>query len=373
MSGTALERARQDFQEHFGGAADVVVRAPGRVNLIGEHTDYNQGLVLPVAIDLDLVIAARATKHNRLHLVSAEQRDSVEFTIGERPRQRWARYIAGVAALLIDEAGVHTGAELLITSDIPAGSGLSSSAALEVATARALLALTERELPVQQIARIARRAELEYAGVNCGIMDQMIVLMAQAGHALLLDCATLDTRQVALPDHAALFIVESGANRELAASAYNQRVAECTEAARLLGVRNLSEIDAASVKRARLPKPLCQRARHVTSENERTHEFANALEQRDLQSCGALMNASQVSLREDYQVSSPALDQLVAAALEIPGVYGAKLTGAGFGGMVVVLSEAAQAVAVEDALRARAPVRRVVAAGGASRSDHFAD
>ena len=360
----ARTRALERFTRLAGAAPTVIARAPGRVNLIGEHTDYSEGFVLPVAVNADLVICARARADDNIRIVSADASFESQFKIGNHPFQRSAQYVGGVAALLSAATGVKTGADLVLSSDVPSGVGLSSSAALEVATARALLRLWQADLPVRDIVTLCRRAELEWAGVQCGVMDQAIVAMAVEGHGLLLDCRSLDARPVPIPENAAILVVDSGADRSLASSAYNDRVRETKEAAERLGVPALRDADSSSVEQ--LPETLRRRARHVISENTRALAFASS---RELRERGSLMSASHTSLRDDFEVSSPALDAIFQAANSIDGVYGAKLTGAGFGGCVVLLADAEQAEAVAAALLSRVTARSVYRfqpAGGAS-------
>lgn len=335
IAAPARERAESAFHDRFGTSPDVITRAPGRVNLIGEHVDYNLGMVLPFAIDLDLVVCARRRPDRTLQVASLEREDSGSLQLGatrERPTG-WLAYVAGVAALL----GIERGADLIIGSDLPQAAGLSSSAALEVAVALALLALERRSLGPRDIARLCRQAELEWAGVQCGVMDQYAVLLARAGHALLLDCRTGDFEHVPIPQAVRLALVESGTTRALAVTAYNVRVLECRQAAHELGVDSLREVTSTLATDA-LAEPLNRRARHVVSEIERTRRMAAALRADNLEHCGALMNASHESLRRDYEVSSAALDSLVERARAVPGVLGARLTGAGFGGCAIALT-----------------------------------
>jgi galactokinase len=330
---SARARAEAAFAERFARAPDVITRAPGRVNLIGEHVDYNDGLVLPFALDLDVVVCARR-RHDRVLQVTSLERGQTEMTrLGahERPAG-WMQYVAGVAALL----GVEQGADLVVASDVPTASGLASSAAFEVALALTLLALDGRNCEPETLAQLCRRAEQEWAGVQCGIMDQYATLLCRQGQALQLDCRTLEYQHVPIPDTVRFAIVDSGAQRELAASAYNARVHECAEAARQLGIARLRDAGAAAVET--LPAPFDKRARHVVTEIERTRRMSIALRAGELTQCGALMNASHDSLRSDYEVSSDALDRLVEKARAVPGVLGARLTGAGFGGYALALT-----------------------------------
>jgi galactokinase len=326
------------------------------VNIIGEHTDYNDGLVLPMAIDMELVVCARARADRILAVTSTDLSQTREFNpeAAQKP-VGWLSYIAGVQALLEAATGPLGGADLVIASDIPRGSGLSSSAALEAGTALALLALAGRTMPGERIAELCREAEHEWAGVQCGIMDQYACLLGHAGHALLIDCRTLTHTQVPVPPDARFVIAGSGNNRVLAASAYNLRVAECAHAAGLLRVASLRDVrpDRADSLIAELPEPLGRRARHVVTEIDRTVRAAAALRADDLRTCGALMNASHESLRDDYDVSSDALDTLVETARALPGVCGSRLTGAGFGGYAITLVESHHAAAVAEQLHGR--------------------
>jgi galactokinase len=335
-----------------------VARAPGRVNLIGEHTDYNDGFVLPVAIDRYTIVTA-GDRHDRQMTVEATdlgESDSFDLDAIERTGT-WADYVRGVVGLL----SLSHGADLRIESDVPRGAGLSSSAALEVAVGRAL----SDDLPGTELALLAQRAENEFVGVKCGIMDQFTAANAREGHALLLDCRDLSHRHIAIPDHVAIVVCDSRMERRLAASGYNDRRAACEEAARQLGVGALRDANLEQV--ASLPAPLRKRARHVVSENERTLAAAAGLEVGDLEAVGRLMDESHVSMRDDYEIVPPELDQLAAAARAVDGCYGARLTGAGFGGSVVALVDAAAAGDVHAAAEVlRADVYTCTPATGAT-------
>ena len=325
----ALERAREGFQSGFNAAPRVVARAPGRVNLIGEHVDYNDGFVLPFAIDRDVVVCAGPARGELLTVLAV---DTPEDSTAEA-------YVSAVIEEL-ELVGVKVGAlDMCVAGDVPIGAGLSSSAALCSATATAVLGLAARSLPLPDVARLCQRAEHRAVNVQCGIMDPFTSLHARAGHALLLDCRTLDFEQVRIPDDAAFLITHSGASRALASSAYNERVAECADAARVLGVRALRDASESSLQlRAdQLSPTLYRRARHVISEIERTRAAAHALAAGETRRVGALMQASHESLRRDYEVSSNELDALVNAALQMPGVRGSRLTGAGFGGCTITM------------------------------------
>lgn len=313
---------------------EVVAEAPGRVNLLGEHTDYNDGYVLPVAIVQRTRVAVRRSRDVNFTLHAASLRETVQFTLDAPPAAHFARYVYGclveARAAGIEVPPLH----IDVDSTVPMGVGLSSSAALEVATLRALRALLGAPLDDVQIAQLAQRAEIEHAGVRCGIMDQMASSLASTDRALFLDTRTLERRLVPLPPHSAVLVFDSGIARTLAGSGYNQRRAECEQAARLLGVPALRDAtDDAAIEA--LPDPLSRRARHVVSENRRVLRAVPGCDAREF---GTLMNASHASLRDDYEVSVPALDRLVALLQAHPAVYGARLTGAGFGGACVALA-----------------------------------
>ena len=324
------------FDKVFGHAASVVAHAPGRVNLLGEHTDYNDGFVLPIAIPQRTWVALAPSRRSSFRLHAQTLGQQVEFTLDTPPTEQFARYVygclQGVAALgkALPTLDIH------VSSDVPMGVGLSSSAALEVATLRALRQLLELDIDDVEIARMAQHAEIEYAGVRCGIMDQMASSLARTSKALFLDTRSFETRLVALPPDSEVLVIDSGIARSLATSGYNQRRAECEEACRLLEVTSLRDVPDALAVEA-LPDPLRRRARHVVSENARVLQ---ALETMAAQDFGELMNASHASLRDDYEVSVPQLDRLVALLQADADVFGARLTGAGFGGACVALCKA---------------------------------
>jgi len=329
------------FEWAFGRAPVALARAPGRVNLIGEHVDYNDGFVLPVAIDLDITVAAAPRSDRRVHVLATDLGEDAWFHLDHPAEKRpaWTAYLQGVSALL-ERRGVRLpGADLAIAGDIPRGAGLASSAALEVAAARALLESARRTLTDLEIVELCHRAEGEWAGVHCGVMDQFAAVFGETGHAIFLDCRTLECMRVPLPDEVMLVATHSGIPRGLQASEYNDRVAQCAEAARLLGVRRLRDLTAeAFVERAgRLPELLRRRARHVLSEIQRTRDAAAALEADATWRVGRYLNESHESLCLDYEVSTPDIDTLVHITRSINGVMGSRLTGAGFGGCVLSL------------------------------------
>ena len=364
----------------------LVARAPGRVNLIGEHTDYNGGLVLPMAIDLETRIEFTPSTGRVVDLTLAATGERVLIDLDERPepssgrRGDWTDYVAGTAWAIEAAGGRARGFIGELSGDLPIGQGLSSSAALELAGAWALSGGEPPLVDRMAVVRACQRAENEFVGVPCGILDQFAVAFGVRDAALLLDCRSLDHRVIALPRDAAILIAESGVTRELRGSGYKARRHECEAATAVLGtidpsVRSLRDatselLDAA---RDRLGDTLFRRARHVITENERVVATAQALETGDLAAAGWALLASHASLRDDFEVSVPELDRLVEAAAVVPGVHGARLTGGGFGGAVIVLADGAAAETVGAGIRAgyRTPagvapaVRRVRASDGA--------
>ncbi|MCC6536828.1 MAG: galactokinase, partial [Bryobacterales bacterium] len=336
------------FAARFGsaGPAPRVFRAPGRVNLIGEHTDYNDGFVMPAAIDLTTWAAAAPRPDQRIVVVSRTFNEEAELDpagiAGPRPDGHWSNFVLGVARLLRGAGLPVGGANLMIESTVPLGSGLSSSAALEVAVAFALLGVSGLTADRLQVARLTQRAEQEYAGTRCGIMDQFTSCFGQAGHAMLLDCQSLTYRAAPLPPSTRLVVANTMVRHELAAGEYNARRADCEEAARIFNVPSLRAISPADFARRQgeLPPEIRRRARHVITENARTVEAAAALERGDFTRLGELMAASHRSLRDDFEVSCPELDAMVGAA-RLEGVIGARMMGGGFGGCTINLVEAA--------------------------------
>jgi len=330
------------FQELFGCAAQATAQAPGRVNLLGEHTDYNLGLVLPLAIPRRVVIEVARSRDgwHRFHSVQLDA--TVAFADGAPAPEGFATYLNGCIEVLRSRGQRVPAVLVRVDSDVPIGAGLSSSAALEVAMLRALRALLDLEIDDEQIAHVAHQAENQYAGVSCGILDQMASSFADADRMLYLDTRSLERRLLPLPAGAALLIVDSGEPRSLAASGYNQRRAECERAAGLLGLASLRDLPDIAATR-QLPAPLDRRARHVFSENERVRRAASGV---DAATFGALMAQSHASLSADYEVSTPGLDALVAALRADGEVFGAKLTGAGFGGACVALVRSGRAADV---------------------------
>ncbi len=323
-------------EQFFHGSPQVSESAPGRINLLGEHTDYNDGYMLPTATPQRTTVALAPSPDRRHHLYSAtlgRHRLLPNRPKPARARPDFERYVDGCIKL-IEARGTHVPPlSIHISSALPIGAGLSSSAALEVALLRALRRLLRLDLDDLGLARLAQQAEITYAGVHCGILDQMACSLADCAHMLWIDARTLASRLLPLPSPSALVVIDSGVARALAATGYNRRRAECETAARLLGVpalRDIRELAALDT----LPPPYRQRARHVLTENARVLQAAGGLSPEQF---GSLMNASHASLRDDFEVSLAALDELVALLQTHPQVYGARLTGAGFGGACVAL------------------------------------
>jgi galactokinase len=328
------------FADLYGASPDVVARAPGRVNLIGEHTDYNDGFVLPAAIPLHTEVALRRRSDTRVRAwtTAFPTADPVVFDLDVSARAGdWADYVRAIVNVM-KERGIDSGVDLRIDSTVPLGSGLSSSAALLVATARALRQAFSLDVDDLEIELLARRAENEFVGAPVGIMDQMACSLADARSALLIDTRSLAYDRVPLPDAAALLVIDSGVRHSHASGDYRIRRDECRRAAEALGAATLRDMTASDLPRiALLPPPLDRRARHVVTENARVLAAAGALRRGELGRVGELFFESHASMRDDFEVSVPEIDALVDAARRVPGVYGARLTGGGFGGSIVAL------------------------------------
>jgi galactokinase len=341
-------RVTQEFERRFGAPPVFVVRAPGRVNLIGEHTDYNDGFVLPMAIDRAVWIAMRPRDDRRVACHSLDLDQAAPFSledVGGEVRNEgmgWAEYLRGVAWALQEAGYALQGWEGVMAGDVPIGAGLSSSAALEMATARVFAVASGLSWDATTMARIGQRAENAWVGVNCGIMDQMISAAGVAGHALLIDCRSLETRAVPLPPGTAVVVLDTATRRGLVDSAYNERRAQCEAAALFFEIPALRDVSVAHFQDQadRLDDVTRRRARHVVTENERTLRASEAMRRGDAAELGQLMNASHDSLRDDFEVSSDELNAMVACAHRHQVCYGARMTGAGFGGCAVALVRA---------------------------------
>jgi galactokinase len=344
-------QVNKSFAEYFHEEPTFLVRAPGRVNLIGEYTDYNDGFVLPMAIDRAVWIALRPRPDRQVTVHSRDFDETAEFSLDNLQRgQGWCEYVKGMAHVFRKAGYTLRGWEGVMTGNIPIGAGLSSSAATEMAVARAFAAVSGFNWEPARMAAAGQRCENQWIGVNSGIMDQMASAVAQAGQALFLDCRTLAFEQVPLPQGLAVVVMDTTTRRGLVNSAYNQRRDQCEAAARVLGVKalrdaNLDQLQAAADK---MDEVTFHRARHVITENQRVLQAIQAMRAGDVVRLGALLDASHTSLRDDFEVSNPALDQMVVCARQQAGCLGARMTGAGFGGCAVALvREADQQAFVE--------------------------
>jgi galactokinase len=329
------------FATLFGRSPEVTEAAPGRVNLIGEHTDYNGGYVLPIATPQSTVVElAPRTDREVCAYSAAIGGEPTRYVLGKEARRgAWIDYVQGVTRMLADEGIPLEGFDLRVTSDVPLGSGLSSSAALEVSLMRGLRSLFGLTLDDVRMALLGRRAENEFVGAPVGIMDQMASSLASTSAAIFLDTRTLAYQIVPLPAEAELIVISSGIVHDHAAGDYRTRRAECEQAAALLGVEMLCDTGMeALAKLAALPPPLDRRARHVLSENARVPAAVQAMRAGDLAALGELFMASHASMRDDFEVSTPEIDTLVDLSRSEPDVFGARLTGGGFGGSVVMIA-----------------------------------
>ena len=325
-----------DFESTFNRPFEASGEAHGRVNIIGEHTDYCDGFALPTLISHKIEVEIAARDDNEIRGLSSEF-GSQNGVIGKIEAESWLRFVEGAIAFVNQKGGTIQGLDILTRTSIPAGAGVSSSAAFEIALMRALSQLADISLTANEMAVIGQQIEHDYIGTKCGIMDQMAVAHAQQGQALWLDCRSLESRILPLPQIMRLAVIHSGSNRKLSSSAYNERLEQTIQAAQLCGKQKLRDVtmaDIASFDDALLKR----RASHVIGENERVKKAVSAIKNGDMKTLGHLMVESHNSLRDDYEVSSPALDKLVQDALAA-GAFGARLTGAGFGGCIVVLLE----------------------------------
>ncbi|WP_145498215.1 galactokinase [Yersinia bercovieri] len=333
------------FRQQFNRDAEVTIKAPGRVNLIGEHTDYNDGFVLPCAIDYETVISCGKRDDRQVRVIAADydnQQDifSLDAPIVPHPEYRWADYVRGVVKHLQLRHADFGGADLVISGNVPQGAGLSSSASLEVAVGQALQSLYQLPLSGVELALNGQEAENQFVGCNCGIMDQLISALGQQDHALLIDCRTLETRAVPMPTNVAVVIINSNVKRGLVDSEYNTRRQQCETAARFFGVKALRDVDPNlffSIQ-DELDPVVAKRARHVITENERTLAAATALAAGDLKLMGQLMQESHISMRDDFEITVPPIDSLVDIVKSVIGEQGGvRMTGGGFGGCIVAL------------------------------------
>lgn len=358
----------QQFAAHFNAKPGLIVRAPGRVNLIGEHTDYNDGFVLPMAIDRAVWIALRPRDDEQVRLFSLDLGAESGFLLASLTRgSGWIEYPKGVAYQLMEAGYTLRGFDAVMTGDVPRGAGLSSSAAVELATARAFAAISNLEWDAAKMAKLAQKAENEWVGVNCGIMDQMASAACREGHALFLDCRSLETRHVPLPQGISIVILDTSTRRGLVDSAYNERRSQCEEAAKWFGVKALRDVSVEDLGKWGLESGLSEvafkRARHVVTENARVLEAMDAMRKGNVERLGKLFNTSHDSLRDDFEVTNDALNIMVECAREQEGCYGARMTGAGFGGCAAALVREDQAEAFTQAVSAAYRQRSGLEAG----------
>ncbi|BCB43891.1 galactokinase [Vibrio alginolyticus] len=340
-----IQHVNTSFEQVLGYAPSHIIQAPGRVNLIGEHTDYNDGFVLPCAINYQTVAAAAKREDSLVRVVSVDYGNAVdEFDITQeitfQPDKMWANYIRGVVKCLLARGYQFTGVDISVSGNVPQGAGLSSSAALEVVIGQTFKVLFNLEISQEEIALNAQQAENEFVGCNCGIMDQMISAKGRENHAMLLDCRNLETEAVSMPEDIAVVIINSNKKRGLVDSEYNTRRDQCEEAARIFGVKALRDvtIEQFNEKVSELDGIVAKRARHVITENNRTVEAAQALRAHDLKRMGALMAESHASMRDDFEITVKEIDILVEMVKEVIGDQGGvRMTGGGFGGCIVAL------------------------------------
>lgn len=339
------EKVTQYFQDEFGEAPTFIVRAPGRVNLIGEHTDYNDGFVFPMAINRATWIALRPRQDNEVFAVSIDLKDKQQFSLDDlhkAPKTRWIDYLIGVSWALQQKGYSLSGWEGVVTGDVPIGSGLSSSAALELATARAFYNVSDFEWDAATMAKVGMSAENDWLGLKTGIMDQMISAAGVENRALLIDCRSLETATAPLPPNTAVVILDTSTRRGLVDSKYNERREQCEAAAKHFEVKALRDVDVETFNQRadELDELIRKRAKHIVNENDRTLRARDVMNAGDATALGQLMIESHISLRDDFEVSSPALDAIVDCANAESSCYGARMTGAGFGGCAVALVKA---------------------------------
>lgn len=357
------EEAAGTFRRRFGHEAEATFEAPGRVNLIGEHTDYNDGFVLPCAIDYRIAIAASPRPDSLVRMVASnfDGQDSsfdLDGPIELDERAPWSNYVRGVANALLGRGHSLQGVDMAISGDVPLGAGLSSSAALEVVAGTLFARFNDMDIDGTTLALIGQEAENKFVGINCGIMDQLISVLGQRDHALLIDCRSLEARPVRIPDGTSLVIVNSNVQRGLVDSEYNTRRAQCEAAAAHFGVDALRDVDVAGFERGieGLDEVTMKRARHVITENQRTLDAAEALAAGDLLRMGELMAGSHVSMRDDFEITVPPVDRLVEIIADVIGSDGGvRMTGGGFGGCVVALTPTPMVDRIRAAVEERYP------------------
>ena len=338
---SAERKILKKFLEEFNQSPEFLVQAPGRVNLIGEHTDYNDGYVLPIAIDRVVSIALSAISEPEIRLVSLdfEQRITISLVNKLTKGNGWPEYLKGLIDVYKKNSLELIGWQGIIAGNVPVGAGLSSSAALELAFSRAFASVSNWKWEPKRMAQFSQQAENEWVGINCGVMDQMISALGKKDHVLFLDCRSLEGINVPLPKSVRIVILDTDTRRELLDSAYNDRRIQCESAAKYFGVKALRDLSIETLEKAKsnLTPIEFKRAHHVIQENKRVIDCVEALRMESLEKVGELMIASHKSLRDDFEVSSQELDLIVDYSVNAPGCYGARMTGAGFGGCAVAL------------------------------------
>lgn len=358
---TLKQTVATSFEKTFGYQPEIYVQAPGRVNLIGEHTDYNDGFVLPCAIDYQTMTAAAKRDDRIIRVVAADYHNecdefSLDGDITFLPEKMWANYIRGVVKFLLQRGFSFNGCDIAVSGNVPQGAGLSSSASLEVVIGQTLKALYQLDISQQDIALNGQQAENQFVGCNCGIMDQLISACGDAGHALLIDCRSLALFPISIPDDLVVMIINSNKQRGLVGSEYNTRRQQCEEAANLFGVKALRDVtfDDFLQQQHQLSPVVAKRAKHVISENERTLAAAKALTQNDLLQLSELMAQSHISMRDDFEITVKEIDTLVDIVKSVLGVQGGiRMTGGGFGGCVVAVMQQQCVQPVIDAVEAQ--------------------
>ena len=348
----------QVFKDKFSYSAAHIIQAPGRVNLIGEHTDYNDGFVLPCAINYQTVVAAAKREDNIVRLVSVDYGNEMDqFDLSEKiefvEQKMWANYIRGVVKCLLDAGYQFNGADIVVSGNVPQGAGLSSSAALEVVIGQTFKVLYDLTISQQQIALNGQKAENEFVGCNCGIMDQLISACGEQHHALLIDCRSLQTTAISMPEEMVIMIINSNKKRGLVDSEYNTRREQCETAASAFSVKALRDLTLEQLQQGadKIDSVVFQRAHHVISENNRTLAAAEALQANDLKKMGRLMAESHASMRDDFEITVPEIDSLVEIVkAQLGEEGGVRMTGGGFGGCIVAIMPAQKVVAVQSAV-----------------------
>lgn len=356
-----IQSVKDAFTAEFNYTPTYIIQAPGRVNLIGEHTDYNDGFVLPCAINYQAIVAASKRDDNIVRVISVDYGNEVnEFDLTQEIEFQadcmWANYVRGVVKCLLDRGYMFAGMDIAVSGNVPQGAGLSSSAALEVVIGQTVKELYNLQISQAEIALNGQQAENEFVGCNCGIMDQLISAEGKENHALLIDCRSLETKAVSMPEDMAVVIINSNKKRGLVDSEYNTRRKQCEEAARIFGVKALRDVSLETFNErvSELDEVVAKRARHVITENDRTEEAAKALEAGDMKYLGELMALSHVSMRDDFEITVKEVDLLVEMVQEVIGDKGGvRMTGGGFGGCIVALVPPSLVDEVKQTVEAR--------------------